>query len=104
MYYNSWHAAKSVFRGKIIAFNVYVKKEEGPQAIICAPTLTQKRKRKLYPKQSENKLETQQEKKKKRKKSKIKKKNHGEKTGSLERSTKLIKLQPDKQNRKREDK
>ena len=67
MYYNSWHAAKSVFRGKIIAFNVQVKKEEGPQAIICAPTLTQKRKRKLYPKQSENKLETQQEKKKKKK-------------------------------------
>ena len=66
MYYNSWHAAKSVFRGKIIAFNVQVKKEEGPQAIICAPTLTQKRKRKLYPKQSENKLETQQEKKKKK--------------------------------------
>lgn len=96
MYYNSWHAAKSVLRGKIIAFNVQVKKEEGPQAIICAPTLTQKKKRKLYPKQSENKLETQEE----------KKKNHGKKkkTGSLERSTKLIKLQPDKQNRKREDK
>lgn len=64
MYYNSWHAAKSVLRGKIIAFNVQVKKEEGPQAIICAPTLTQKKKRKLYPKQSENKLETQEEKKK----------------------------------------
>ena len=28
----------------------------------------------------------------------------GKKTGSLERSTKLIKLQPDKQNRKGEDK
>lgn len=93
MYYNSWHAAKSVLRGKIIAFNVQVKKEEGPQAIICAPTLTQKKKRKLYPKQSENKLETQEE-----------KKIMGKKTGSLERSTKLIKLQPDKQNRKREDK
>lgn len=64
MYYNSWHAAKSVLRGKIISFNVQVKKEEGPQAIICAPTLTQKKKRKLYPKQSENKLETQEEKKK----------------------------------------
>lgn len=74
MYYNSWHAAKSVFRGKIIAFNVQVKKEEGPQAIICAPTLTQKRKRKLYPKQSENKLETQQEKKKKKKEIKNKEK------------------------------
>lgn len=93
MYYNSWHAAKSVLRGKIIAFNVQVKKEEGPQAVICAPTLTQKKKRKLYPKQSENKLETQEE-----------KKIMGKKTGSLERSTKLIKLQPDKQNRKREDK
>lgn len=94
MYYNSWHAAKSVLRGKIIAFNVQVKKEEGPQAIICAPTLTQKKKRKLYPKQSENKLETQEE----------KKKIMGKKIGSLERSTKLIKLQPDKQNRKGEDK
>ena len=28
----------------------------------------------------------------------------GKKTGSLKRSTKLIKLQPDKQNQKREDK
>ena len=100
MYYNSWHAAKSVLRGKIIAFNVQVKKEEGPQAIICAPTLTQKKKRKLYPKQSENKLETQEEKKSKIKKKKI----MGKKIGSLERSTKLIKLQPDIQNQKREDK
>ena len=69
MYWNLWDASKSVLRGKIISFNVQVKKEEGPQAIICAPTLTQKKKRKLYPKQSENKLETQEE-----KKSKIKKK------------------------------
>ena len=54
MYYNLWDAAKSVLRGKITAFNVF-KKEERPQAILCASTLTQKKKRKLYPKQSEKK-------------------------------------------------
>ena len=32
------------------------------------------------------------------------KKKSWEKTGSLKRSTKLIKVQPDKQNQKREDK
>ena len=80
MYYNSWHAAKSVLRGKIIAFNVQVKKEEGPQAIICAPTLTQKKKRKLYPKQSENKLETQEE-----------KKNHGQKNWFIGKINKIDK-------------
>lgn len=80
MYYNSWHAAKSVLRGKIIAFNVQVKKEEGPQAIICAPTLTQKKKRKLYPKQSENKLETQEE-----------KKNHGKKNWFIGKINKIDK-------------
>ena len=80
MYYNSWHAAKSVLRGKIIAFNVQVKKEEGPQAINCAATLTQKKKRKLYPKQSENKLETQEE-----------KKNHGKKNWFIGKINKIDK-------------
>ena len=46
MYYNSWHAAKSVLRGKITAFNVQIKKEERPQSVIYASTLSQKKKEK----------------------------------------------------------
>ena len=54
-YWNLWDTSKSVLRGKIIAFNVQIKKEERPQSIIYASTLPQKKKRKLYPRQSANK-------------------------------------------------
>ena len=54
-YWNLLDASKSVLRGKIIAFNVQIKTEERPQSIIYASMLTQKKNRKLYPKQSANK-------------------------------------------------
>ena len=54
-YWNLLDASKSVLRGKIIAFNVQIKTEERPQSIIYASMLTQKKKRKLYPKPSANK-------------------------------------------------
>ena len=54
-YWNIWDASKSVLRGKTIAYNVQINSEERPQSIIYASKLTQKKNRKLYPKQSANK-------------------------------------------------
>ena len=53
-YWNLWYASKSVLRGKTIAFNVYIKKEERPPLIIYASKLTQKKNRKVHPKKSAN--------------------------------------------------
>ena len=51
-YWNLWDASKSALRGKTIVFKDQIKKEERPQSIIYASKLTQKKNRKLYPKQS----------------------------------------------------
>ena len=72
-YWNLLDASKSLLRGEIIAFNVQIKKEEKPQSIIYASMLTQKKKRKLYPKPSGNK-QTKNRRGKKKLISKIKKK------------------------------